>query len=95
VFGARELRAHLPECLKTSKNRENGETKKRRQNWDKLAISDGVAVLVCGVVIGLPLAVAAIRPLTDILPDGVNPWSIGMFAVVGMVPVAIGAGGGE
>jgi putative ABC transport system permease protein len=56
------------------------------------AISDGVAVLACGVLVGLPLAVAAIRPLTDILPDGVNPWSIGMFAAVGLVLLAIGAG---
>ena len=56
------------------------------------AVSDGVAVLACGVLVGLPLAVAAIRPLTDILPDGVNPWSIGTFAAVGLVLLAIGAG---
>jgi len=56
------------------------------------AVSDGVAVLACGVLMGLPLAVAAIRPLTDILPDGVNPWSIGMFTAVGLVLLAVGAG---
>jgi putative ABC transport system permease protein len=56
------------------------------------AVSDGVAVLACGVLVGLPLAVAAIRPLTDILPDGVNPWSIEMFAAVGLVLLAVGAG---
>lgn len=56
------------------------------------AVGDGVAVLACGVVVGLPLAVAAIRPLTDILPDSVNPWSIGMFAAVGLVLLAVGAG---
>jgi putative ABC transport system permease protein len=56
------------------------------------AVSDGVAVLACGVLVGRPLAVAAIRPLTDILPDGVNPWSIGMFAAVGLVLLAVGAG---
>jgi putative ABC transport system permease protein len=55
------------------------------------AISDSVAVLVCGVVAGLPLAVAAIRPLTDILPDGVDPWSVGMFAAVAGVLVGVGA----
>jgi putative ABC transport system permease protein len=56
------------------------------------AVSDGVAVLACGVLVGLPLAVAAIRQLTDILPDGVNPWSIGTFAAVGLVLLAVGAG---
>ena len=56
------------------------------------AVSDGVAVLACGVLVGLPLAVAAIRPLTDILPDGVNPWSMGMFAAVGLVLLGVGAG---
>jgi ABC-type antimicrobial peptide transport system permease subunit len=56
------------------------------------AVRDGVAVLVCGLAVGLPLAVMAIRPLTDILPDGVNPWSMGMFAAVGLVLLAVGAG---
>jgi hypothetical protein len=56
------------------------------------AISDGVAVLASGVVVGIPLAVPAIRPLTDILPDGVNPWSVGMFAAVAVIPLAVGAG---
>jgi len=56
------------------------------------AVSDGVAVLACGVLVGLPLAAAAIRPLTDILPDGVNPWSMGMFAAVGLVLLLVGAG---
>ena len=56
------------------------------------AISDSMAVLVCGVAVGLPLAVAAIRPLTDILPDGVDPWNIGMFAAVTLVLVCVGAG---
>jgi hypothetical protein len=56
------------------------------------AISDSMAVLGCGVVGGLPLAVAAIRPLTDILPDGVDPWNIGMFATVTLVLLSVGAG---
>jgi putative ABC transport system permease protein len=58
----------------------------------RTAISDGVAVLACGVVTGLPLSVAAIRPLTDILPDGVNPWNIGMFAAIALVLLAVGVG---
>lgn len=58
----------------------------------RTAIGDGIAVLACGVVAGLPLALAAIRPLRDILPDGVNPWSIGMFAAIALVPLAVGTG---
>jgi predicted permease len=56
------------------------------------AISDSMAVLACGVAVGLPLAAAAIRPLTDILPDGVDPWNTGMFAVVTLVLFSVGAG---
>jgi predicted permease len=58
----------------------------------RTAIGDGITVLACGLVAGLPLAVAAIGPLTDILPDGVDPWSIGMFAAVALVPLAVGTG---
>ena len=56
------------------------------------AIRDGLAVLACGVAVGLPLAIAAIRPLTDILPDGVDPWNPVMFATVALVLLATGAG---
>ena len=56
------------------------------------AISDSMAILLCGVVVGLLLAVAAVRPLTDILPDGVDPWNIGIFAGVVLVLVSVGAG---
>jgi putative ABC transport system permease protein len=56
------------------------------------AIRDGVAVLGCGVIAGLPLAVAVIRPLTDILPDGVAPWDAGMFSAVAAVMLATGVG---
>jgi len=55
-------------------------------------IRDGVVVIACGVVAGLPLAIAAIRPLTDILPDGLDPWNSGMFAAVALVLLAAGAG---
>lgn len=54
------------------------------------AISDSMAVLACGVVVGLAFAVAAIRPLTDIIPDGIDPWNIGMFAAVALVLLSIG-----
>jgi putative ABC transport system permease protein len=56
------------------------------------AISDSMAILLCGVVVGLLLAVAAVRPLTGILPDGVDPWNIGIFAGVVLVLVSVGAG---
>jgi ABC-type antimicrobial peptide transport system permease subunit len=56
------------------------------------AIRDGVAVLACGLALGLPLAIAAIRPLTDIVPDGVDPWNPAMFLAVGFVLLATGAG---
>jgi len=58
----------------------------------RTAIGDGIAVLASGVAAGVPLAAAAIRPLTDILPDGVDPWSIGMFALVALIPLAVGTG---
>jgi ABC-type lipoprotein release transport system permease subunit len=41
---------------------------------------------------GLFLAIAAIRPLTDILPSGVNPWDPVLFLVVGFLLLATGAG---
>ncbi len=55
------------------------------------AIRDGVAVLICGILAGLPLAVASIRPLTNILPDGLDPWSPVMF--LGVVAVLLATGG--
>ncbi len=56
------------------------------------AIRDGLAVLTCGVALGLPLAIAAIRPLTGILPDSVNPWDAVMFSAVCLLLLATGAG---
>ena len=55
------------------------------------AIRDGVAVLACGVAAGLPLAVLAIRPLTALLPDGLDPWNPPMFVAVAVVLLATGA----
>jgi len=55
------------------------------------AIRDGVTVLGIGVAAGLPLAVAAIGPLTDILPSGLNPWSPVMFLTVGTLLLITGA----
>jgi predicted permease len=63
-----------------------------RANILWVAIRDGCAVLACGIAVGLPLAIAAIRPLTDILPSGVNPWDPVTFCAVGILLLATGAG---
>ena len=55
------------------------------------ALRDGMAVVLGGTVAGLVLAVAAIRPLVDMLPAGVNPWDALMFAGVGALVAATGA----
>jgi len=56
------------------------------------AIRDPMALLACGVGAGISLSVLAIRPLTGILPDGVDPWSIGMFATIALLLLAVGSG---
>ena len=63
-----------------------------RSNILWTAIRDGAAILVCGIAVGLPLAIAAIRPLTGLLPAGVHPWDPILFLVVGIVLLATGAG---
>ncbi|MGP0073897.1 MAG: ABC transporter permease [Bryobacteraceae bacterium] len=63
-----------------------------RSNILWVAIRDAVAVLGCGVAFGLPLAIAAIRPLADILPDGINPWDPVAFSAVCVLLLATGAG---
>jgi putative ABC transport system permease protein len=63
-----------------------------RANILWVAIRDGFAVLACGIALGLPLAIASIRPLTDILPAGVDPRDPVMFSAVGIVLLATGAG---
>jgi len=56
------------------------------------AISGGMAVLAVGAAVGLAMAVALIRPLTGIVPDGVNPWDPRQFVAVAAVLLAAGAG---
>jgi predicted permease len=56
------------------------------------AIKDSVAVLMCGIAAGLPLALAAIRPLTGLLPDGLDPWNPVLFAAVAGTLLAAGIG---
>ena len=55
------------------------------------ALRDGITVVVGGILAGLASAVAAIRPLVDLLPSGVNPWDPLMFAGVGAFVLVTGA----
>ena len=54
------------------------------------ALRDGVGVLICGAMVGIPLAVSAIRPLADLIPDGVNPWDLAWFSAVTLLLLATG-----
>jgi len=54
------------------------------------ALGDGVAVLICGAIVGIPLAVSAIRPLVDLIPEGVNPWDPAWFSAVALTLLATG-----
>jgi predicted permease len=55
------------------------------------ALRDGVAVLACGVGIGAPLALLAIRPLVDLFPAGFNPWAPAPLLGVVLLLFATGA----
>jgi len=55
------------------------------------AIRDGLAVLGCGTALGLSLALAAIVPLVDLLPSGVNPWDSSLFSAIGLLLLSTGA----
>lgn len=56
-----------------------------------VAIRDGLALLGCGTILGLSLALAAIVPLVDILPNGVNPWDSSLFCAIGLLLLSTGA----
>lgn len=56
------------------------------------ALGNAVAILGCGVILGLPLAIAAIRPIADLIPYGVNAWNPVYFIGVVIVLVATGTG---
>ena len=51
-------------------------------------LRDGAGVVACGAAVGVPLAIAAIRPLVDLLPAGVDPWAITPFAGVALLLLA-------
>jgi predicted permease len=55
------------------------------------ALRDGMAVVAAGIVAGLLSSVAAIRPLADLLPAGLDPWDPLMFTAVGAFVLIAGA----
>ncbi|HEV3199164.1 MAG TPA: FtsX-like permease family protein [Bryobacteraceae bacterium] len=55
------------------------------------ALRDGVSILTCGSVIGVSIALLAIRPLADLFPTGINPWNPGPFVAVTLLLLATGA----
>jgi putative ABC transport system permease protein len=56
-----------------------------------VAIKDGLALLGGGAILGLALALAAIVPLADLLPNGVNPWDASLFFAIAFVLISTGA----
>ncbi|SPE42680.1 conserved membrane hypothetical protein [Candidatus Sulfopaludibacter sp. SbA3] len=60
-----------------------------RVTWT--ALSDCLALLGAGAALGMALAIAAIRPLVDLLPDGVDPWDPHWLAACALLLAAAGA----
>ena len=59
-----------------------------RVTWT--ALRDGAQVLAIGGVIGMALGMAAIRPLVDLLPDGMNVWDARMLLLPAVLLLAFG-----
>ena len=55
------------------------------------ALRDGLAILCCGTIAGLALAMAAIRPVAGLVPDGVRPWDPVLLAAPAVLLLAAGA----
>ena len=56
-----------------------------------VSVRDSAAVLLCGGSVGIILAIAAIHPVANLAPQGVNPWSPAMFTMVLLLLLASGA----
>ena len=56
-----------------------------------VAIKDGLVLLGGGAILGLALALAAIVPLADLLPNGVNPWDASLFSAIASILISTGA----
>ena len=52
------------------------------------ALHEAVAVVAAAAAVGLELAISAVRPLVDLLPDGVDAWNPAMYGPVAAPPVA-------
>jgi len=55
-----------------------------------IALRDGTLLVAAGAIVGLVLAILVVRPLVDLLPDGVDPWDPRLFAAA---PIALIASG--
>ncbi|HLK65528.1 MAG TPA: ABC transporter permease [Bryobacteraceae bacterium] len=55
-------------------------------NIMRTAAWDTVAVMICGMLGGVGLAVLAIRPITELLPAGIDPWAP-VWLLGGMLPL--------
>ena len=55
------------------------------------SVRDSIAVLLCGGAAGIIFAAAAIHPVANLAPAGVDPWSPAMFAAVLLLLLASGA----
>jgi predicted permease len=54
------------------------------------ALRDSALLLAAGALAGLVLAIAAVRPLVDLLPDGIDPWDPRLFAAAAFALVVAG-----
>lgn len=54
------------------------------------ALREGAALMTAGAAVGLVLAIAAVRPLADLVPDGVDAWDPRMFAATAALLAATG-----
>uniref|UniRef100_Q01R06 Permease n=1 Tax=Solibacter usitatus (strain Ellin6076) TaxID=234267 RepID=Q01R06_SOLUE len=57
------------------------------------ALRDGALLLIAGSIAGLLLAISAIRPVVDLLPDGIDPWDPRLFAAAAVALIASGIAG--
>ena len=53
------------------------------------AVRDGALLLIGGTMVGLWVAISAVRPLVDLLPDGVDPWDPRLFAATALALIAL------
>jgi putative ABC transport system permease protein len=55
-----------------------------------LSVRDSIAILLCGGTVGIVFAVAALHPVANLAPDGINPWSPAVFTAVLLLLLASG-----